>query len=276
MIKVTSKKLVTSLIATVAITTSSLCASSDVLATVNGDKITKQDIAILLGNPNIDFDSLPKKNKNQILDQIINNKLLTEKAVKSGVEKDAEYKESLEKLKKDLALRVWLKKESEKVTVSEKDMKDYYEQNKAQFKVPATLEARHILVKTEAEGKEIIKTLDKASNKKDKFVELAKTKSVGPTGPQGGYLGKFPETKMVKEFSDAANALKVGNYSKSPVKTQFGYHVIYLEDKEAAKTLEYDKIKNRIKQVLLQEKFRNFLESEANKLRDKAKIVIKL
>lgn len=275
MIKITSRKLVTSLIATITLATTSVSAS-DVLATVNGDKITKQDVAILLGNPNIDFNSLPKKNKNQILEQIINNKLLTDKAVKSGVEKDKEYKESLEKLKRDLALRVWLKKESENVKVSEKEMKDYYNKNKAQFKVSATLEARHILTKTQNEAKDLIKILDKSSNKKEKFVELAKTKSVGPSGPQGGYLGKFPETKMVPEFSAAAKKLKKGTYSKSPVKTQFGYHVIYLEDKEAEKPLEFDKIKNRIKQVLLQEKFKNFLESEANKLRDKAKIVIKL
>lgn len=275
MIKIKSRKLVTSLIATIAITTGSLFASSDVLATVNGDKITKQDIAILLGNPNVDFNSLPQKNKSQILDQVINNKLLTNKAVNSGVEKNAEYKESLEKLKKDLALRVWLKQESQKVKVSEKDMKDYYTKNKAQFKVPATLEARHILTKTENEAVDIIKTLDKASNKKDKFVELAKTKSVGPSGPQGGYLGKFPETKMVPEFSKAAKELKVGSYSKKPVQTQFGYHVIYLESKEASKALEYDKMKGKIKQLLLQEKFRDFLEKEANKLREKAKIVIK-
>jgi len=275
MIKVTSKKIVSSIIATLAITTSAFCASSDVLATVNGDKITKQDISILLGNPNIDFNSLPQKNKTQILDQVINNKLLTSKAIKSGIEKNTEYKESLAKLKKDLALRVWLKEESKKVKVSENEAKDYYNKNKSNFKVPANLEASHILTKTENEAKDVIKTLNKASNKKDKFVELAKTKSVGPSGPQGGYLGKFPETKMVPEFSKAAKSLNAGNYSKTPVKTQFGYHVIYLESKEAEKSLGYEEVKNRIKQALLQEKFSKSLESEANKLRDKAKIVIK-
>ena len=274
MFKITSRKLVSSVITAVALTTSTLSAS-DVVATVNGDKITKQDVAILLGNPNINFDSLPKKNKNQILDQIINNKLLTKKAISNGIEKDKEYKENLEKLKEDLALRVWLKKESEKITVSEKEAKDYFNENKTQFKVPATLEARHILTKTEKEAKDIIKDLDKAINKKDTFVELAKTKSVGPSGPKGGYLGKFPETKMVPEFSKAAKALAVGKYSKTPVKTQFGYHVIYLENKEAEKNLAYDEIKDRIKQVLKQKKFSDKLQSEANKLRDKAKIVIK-
>lgn len=274
MFKITSRKIVSSVITAVALTTSTLSAS-DVVATVNGDKITKQDVAILLGNPNINFDSLPKKNKNQILDQIINNKLLTKKAISNGIEKDKEFKENLEKLKEDLALRVWLKKESEKITVSEKEAKDYFNENKAQFKVPATLEARHILTKTEKEAKDIIKDLDKASNKKDTFVELAKTKSVGPSGPKGGYLGKFPETKMVPEFSKAAKALAVGKYSKTPVKTQFGYHVIYLENKEAEKNLAYDEIKDRIKQVIKQKKFSDKLQSEANKLRDKAKIVIK-
>ena len=95
--------------------------------------------------------------------------------------------------------------------------------------MPSTLEARHILVKTEKEAKDLIKTLNKSKKKEKKFIELAKTKSVGPTGPKGGYLGKFPANQMVPEFASAASSLKKKTYSQTPVKTQFGYHVIYLE-----------------------------------------------
>jgi len=274
MIKITSKKLVLSLIATIAISAVSLNAE-DSYGTVNGENITKQDISIVLRNPNIDFNSLPKKSKNQVLDQVIEKKLLTENAVKSGVDADVAYKDALEKLKKDLALEIWMQKEYKKVTVSEGDKKSYYDKNKKQFKVPATLEARHILVKTEKEANALIKVLNGAKNKKDEFINLAKTKSVGPSGPKGGYLGKFPETQMVPEFSKAAKTLTKGKYSKKPVKTQFGYHVIYLEDKTASKTLSYDKVKDKINQGLLQQKFRAHIKKQADALRKKAKIVIK-
>jgi len=274
MIKITSKKLVSSFIATLAISSATLNAAES-YGSVNGESITKQDIAIVLRNPNIDFNSLPKKSKNQVLDQVIEKKLLSTKAMKSGVDADVQYKDALAKLKKDLALEIWMQKEYKKVSVSEKDKKAYFNKNKEKFKVPATLEARHILTKTEKEAKDIIKTLDKASKKKDEFINLAKTKSAGPSGPKGGYLGKFPETQMVPEFSKAAKALTKGSYSKAPVKTQFGYHVIYLEDKVAAKTLAYDKVKNKINQALLQQNFRAHIKKQADELRKKAKIVIK-
>lgn len=273
MIKLSSKKIVTSLIATLAISTASLNAAD--YGSVNGEKITNEDVAVILRNPNIDFNSLPKKSKNKILDQVIEKKLLSKNALNSGIQKEAAYKTALEKLKKDLALEVWMQKEFKKISASDGEKKDFYNKNKAQFKVPATLEARHILTETEAQAKDIIKILDKASKKKDKFIELAKTKSKGPSGPQGGYLGKFPETQMVPEFSKAAKALSKGKYSKTPVKTQFGYHVIYLEDKKAASTMSYDQVKDRISQVVLQEKFRNHVKKKADSLRSKAKIVIK-
>ncbi|PLY08852.1 MAG: peptidylprolyl isomerase [Arcobacter sp.] len=274
MIKIKSKKIVSSLIATIAISAASLNAAES-YGSVNGEDITKQDISVVLRNPNIDFNSLPKKSKNQVLDQVIEKKLLTENAVKSGVDADVAYKDALEKLKKDLALEIWMQKEYKKVSVSDGDKKTYYDKNKKQFKVPATLEARHILVKTEKEANDLIKVLNSAKNKKDEFINLAKTKSVGPSGPKGGYLGKFPETQMVPEFSKAAKALKKGTYTKKPVKTQFGYHLIYLEDKAAEKTLSFDKVKNKINQVLLQEKFRAFIKKQSDALRKNAKIVIK-
>ncbi len=273
MFKLTNKKIVSSVIATMTIFIVALNAAD--YGSVNGEKITNEDISLVLRNPNIDFDSLPKKSKNKVLEQIIEKKLLTANAVKSGIDKDVTYKNALEKLKKDLALEVWMQKEYKTIKVSNKEKKDYYNKNKAQFKVPATLEARHILVKTEVEAKNIIKELDKAKNKKDEFIALAKSKSVGPSGPKGGYLGKFPETQMVLEFSKAAKALSKGTYSKKPIKTQFGYHIIYLEDKVASKNLSFDQVKNRIGQLLAQEKFREHIKTKSDSLREKAKIVIK-
>lgn len=269
----TKKKIVSSLIATLAISSLSLNAAD--YGSVNGSNITNEDIATILRNPGVDFEKLPKNTKDKVLDQVVEKKLLTENAAKSGIDKDKAYKDALEKLKQDLALEIWMQKELKKVSVSDAEIKDFYEKNKAMFKVPASLEARHILTKTEDEAKAIIKDLDGSSDKKEKFIELAKSKSVGPSGPKGGYLGKFAENQMVPEFSSAAKALEVGKYSKEPVKTQFGYHVIYLEDKKGEENLTFDKVKDRIKQMLLQNNFQAHVKKIVDGLKSKAKIVIK-
>ncbi|AXH08839.1 peptidylprolyl isomerase [Malaciobacter halophilus] len=268
------RKIVTSVIATLALSTATLSAA-DSYATVNGEKITKNDLEVVLRNPNIDFDLLPKDRKDKAIQQAIEKKLLTSEAIKSGVQKDKAFKDALERIKKDLALEIWMQNQFKKIKVTEKEQKDYYNTNKSRFKTPATLEARHILLKTEADAKKAIEKLNKAKNKKETFVKLAGEMSKGPTASKGGYLGKFPENRMVPEFSAGAKALNVGEYSKKPVKTQFGYHVIFLESKEPAKTLEYAKVQKKIEEFLLQDKFRKSISDTAKRLKKQAKIVIK-
>ncbi|RXJ99172.1 peptidylprolyl isomerase [Arcobacter sp. CECT 8986] len=268
------RKIVSSVIATLVLSTS-LSAASDYYASVNGEKITKDDLAVILRNKNVDIDLLPKDRKDKIIQQAIKKKLFTFEALKSGVENEKEFKDALNKIKKDLALEIWMQQQFKAVQVSDKEAKDYFNKNKSTFKEPAILEARHILLKTEADAKKAIAKLNKAKNKKDEFIKLAKEMSTGPTATKGGYLGKFPENRMVPEFSKAAKELKAGEYSKSPVKTQFGYHVIYLESKTASKPLTFDKVESRIKQYLLQSKFKDRMDSISKKLKNEAKIVIK-
>jgi len=270
------KKIVSSVVATLAIATTSLSAA-DYYATVDGEKITKQDVAVALQDPRIQFDALPKNAQKQVLEQIINKKLLAKKALNDGVEKDKEYKEALAKMKQDLAFQVWQKNQIEEIgkSIDDKKKQDFYNKNKDKFKVPATLQARHILVKTEKEAKDLIKTLDKASKKEAKFIELAKSKSTGPSAPKGGDLGKFQANQMVPEFAAAAQALKKNTYSKTPVKTQFGYHVIYLNDKTAGKSLSFNEVKGNISQILLGNEYNKKVKEITDNLRKKAKIVIK-
>ncbi len=272
--RVTSRKLVLSLVTALAIATTSLSAK-DVYATVDGENITKEDIAVVLRNPQVNFDTLPEKTQEMVINQLVEKKLLTKSAMKSGVEKNSAFKDALEKIKKDLALEIWMQEEFKKVSVSDKEISDYYAKNQEQFITQEKLNARHILVQSEDEAKNIIKSLDASKNKLESFIELAKTKSTGPTGKNGGSLGEFSANQMVPEFSSAASALKKGSYSKAPVKTQFGYHVIYLEDKTPSKKLNFDEVKDQIKQVLTQEKFRNSIKEVVSKLKESAKIVIK-
>jgi len=253
--------------------------ASDTLATVNGQKITKDDVQVVLNSmgARTTYDSLPDEIKKKVLNQVIEQELLQEKALKSGIEKSKEYKEALNKLKKKLVLDIWMKKELDQIKVSDKEAKKVYEEHKKSFQRPESVHARHILLKTEEEAKKIIEELNKTSKSKlkSKFKELAKAKSTGPSASRGGDLGTFGRSQMVKPFSDAAFSLKAGEFTKKPVKTEFGYHVIYVEEKNSAQTIPFDEVKNRIKQNLKMEKFRDRIQEVAKGLKKKAKIEYK-
>jgi len=269
------KRKVLSAVAALLVAGSSLNAA--VYATVDGKDVTTDDINVLLRSiPGAKFETLPKESQKRIIDQAIERKLLTKQAKKEGIQKDKEYKEALEKIKDELALEVWMKRKYEKINVSDKELKDFYNKNSDKFIQPAVVKARHILVKTEQEAKQIIKELSNAKgNLTDKFIELAKTKSTGPSGKNGGDLGWFNAKQMVKEFSEAAFALKKGEFTKTPVKTQFGYHVIFVEDKKDKEKVGFDKVKERILGSIKMEKFRDTVSKKAQELRSKAKIEYK-
>ncbi len=113
------------------------------------------------------------------------------------------------------------------------------------------IRARHILVKTVEEAQGIIKQLDGGAS----FEELAKAKSTDGAAAQGGDLGYFGSGQMVPEFEKAAMALEIGAYTKTPVQTQFGFHVVKVEDKRAKQPPEFDKVKDQVKNVVLQESY---------------------
>jgi len=275
------KKSILSLSAALVLTTSSLTAMDikKVYANVNGKSITGADIALAIKNPKVDFDTLPKDTKHNILKSLVEKKLLSNVALNSDVVNDKIYKTTLkstiENIKEELAMQVWMQKELKKISVSDKETKKYYNDNKSKFLKPAEFKASHILVKTQKEAKDIINKLNKSKNLKVDFVSLAKEKSTGPSGKNGGDLGWFTPEKMVPEFSKATASLKVNSITKAPVKTQFGYHVIYLEDKKDKTTISYDKIKNDIKSYLTQEKFKVKVDNLIEKESKKAKITYK-
>lgn len=120
--------------------------------------------------------------------------------------------------------------------------------------------ARHILVETQAGAQAIIEELESGAD----FEELAKEKSTGPSGPNGGDLGWFPPDQMVKPFSDAVASLEDGNFTQEPVQTQFGWHVILREDSRAAEPPTLDSVREVVKQRVEQVKFQQYLESLRN------------
>ena len=245
--------------------------------TVNGEPITDTEIAQTLGASGMTYDSLDEPMKKRVLDMVVDRKLLTQVAEKSGVEKSEEYARELKALKRDLMLDIWMKKEMEtlKKGISKEKLQKFYNDNKAQFSEPKKLQARHILVKTEEEAKALIKELDAAKDKKAKFIELAKSKSTGPSGKNGGDLGWFELERMVPEFSAAADKLKVGAYTKTPVKTQFGYHLIMLDGKKEATTKPFKEVEAQIREQLSGQEFANKMRAKTEELRKAAKIELK-
>lgn len=253
--------------------------ASDILATVDGKNITKQDAQIFVRAtaPGASFEKLTPEQQKMITNRLVERVLFVEAAKKEGIEKTADYKENLEKLKEELLVSLWMKAQMDNAIVSDSEAKEFYEKNKDKFKVPESVHARHILVTDEKTAKEIIdqlKTL-KGVALKEKFIELAKEKSTGPTGPKGGDLGTFTRGQMVPEFEEAVFKLKNGEITVVPVKTQFGYHVIFLEELKPEAVVPFDQVKEKIIQTLKQKQFQTKLAEVAKELKSKAKIDIK-
>ena len=264
----------TSLLAVAVMATSVV--ASDILVTVNGKNITKQEAQqfVAAAQQGAQFAQLDKAQQEMIKQRLVEKILFTELAKKEGVENDADFKAAIARIKDELLVNIWMKKQLENTLVSDSEAKEFYEKNKAKFKQPESVSASHILVKTEDEAKAIIKELKplKDAALKEKFVVLAKAKSTGPSGPKGGDLGTFTQGQMVPEFSKAVWALKDGTVTLEAVKTQFGYHIIYLEKKNTAIALPYDAVKEKIIVSLKQKQFAVKIAEVAKELKSKAKI----
>lgn len=273
--RIINKKTILSIVASLALSTSLFAQTDKVYAVVNGENITATDIAVALRDPRVKFETLQDAQKKQVLNGVVEQKILAQKAFKSGIVKSAAFKKELEKVKQNLAYQMWVRDLSTTVTATDKEIKDHFEKNKAKYVTPMELKASHILVKTEKEADEVIKSLKSAKDKKTAFTKLAKEKSTGPSGSNGGELGWFTQDKMLPEFSAAAAKLKIGTVTEKSVQTQYGFHVIYLDDKKASTTLAFDKIKPKLKQELLQTKFVSKIQKIAADLKKKSKIEYK-
>ncbi|MBM4145676.1 MAG: peptidylprolyl isomerase [Nitrospira sp.] len=255
----------------------------DVVAKIGDRKITISEFNKMLGYLDSEKQKLIEKNpqlKENLLQQYVQGIVISKLAKKKGFDKNPELKEQLELLKDNYIAIEYLKKEvTNKVEVSEEDIKAYYESHKDEFKTPEMVRSRHILIKTDpsASDNDKKKAKEKAGEilKKIKagedFAKLASDVS-DDTGskPKGGELGFFPKGRMVTPFEDAAFSLKPGEVSEI-VETQFGYHIIKVEEKKEPGMEPFDTAKEKIRQKLLQErtktKVTEFLEKamkEAN------------
>lgn len=217
--------------------------NNGIAAVVNGEQITVAEIKETYDeNPQIKAQVPFDEFYSRALDVIVNGKLALQAATKANVQASAEYQKELAQMQEDLARKVYIDQQVE-ARVTDEEVKKFYDEYVKNFKSVKEIKAKHILVDTEDLAKEIIAKLDK----KAKFDDLAREYSKDQPD-----LGYFTEEMMVPEFSSVAFAMEKGTYSKEPVKTEFGYHIIYVEDIRDTKPLELSAIEPQIKSNLAQ------------------------
>ena len=199
-----------------------------------------------------------------ILDQIISSKLLLLDARHNLLETEPEFKAELARLRENLLINYAGNKVLAAVKVSDEDVKKYYEDNIDRFKQGPTVNADHILVESEEKALEI---LAKIESGEVSFADAAKEHSTCPSGQRGGNLGDFGRGQMVPEFDTAVFELEVGEMTKVPVKTQFGYHLIKLNSKSDESVMPYDEIAPQLSEMVLNEKRREAYERKINQLK---------
>ena len=199
-----------------------------VVATVNGKAIHRSKVMQAALN-------LPPQVQAQLdqifpvlVERMVDFELLTDAANKAGLANDEEVQRRVAELTEGVMRELYLTRKVE-ADVTEEAIRERYDAMVAASPTKEEVSARHILLENEEDARQVIAQLDEGGD----FAELAGEKSIGPTSSRGGDLGYFASDQMVPEFSEAAFALETGSYTKDPVQTQFGWHVILLEDRRS-------------------------------------------
>lgn len=200
----------------------------------------------------------------------------TRDAMKKALEAQGLTPEDLKlELKENLLIENYLKKRFSDITVSEKEKKAFYAENRSRFTRPESVHARHILVADDSSAAGKLAEIQKKLKEGVPFADLARQYSIGPSAKNGGDLGFFTRGRMVKPFEDAAFSTPVGKVSK-PVKTRFGYHLILVEAHQAEVTPTYEEVKEKIEQLVKQEKTSSRFQALIAELRRGARIINRL
>lgn len=271
------------LVATLMLSSAALAAEEVVVAKVGDDKITLDDLKRIMSYYDADRQKLLELNpqfKVTILQRIVQGKVLARLAREKGLDKERDIKEQIDLLANDFLANEYIKKEiGTKVDLTEEDLQIYYKAHQDEFRTPESVRARHVLVRVDRGASEDQKKkardkaneiLTKAKGGED-FAKLASEFSEDPgSKPNGGDLGFFQKGKMVPEFEKASFALKPGEVS-GVVETQFGYHIIKVEEKKDSAVEPYDKVKDKVRDKAANEYRKAKAEEIVNKAMADAK-----
>lgn len=240
-----------------------------ILAEVNGKKISGVDYNLFIDslNPQLkQYFGGDELNKD-VVNELVYQALLYEDAMEKGMDKEDEFLQVVEKTKESMLKTYALGKLLATVEVTDEDLKKFYEENKEAFVKPESADASHILVEEEDKAREIYEKIQKGED----FEELAKEFSTCPSKEKGGNLGTFTKGQMVKEFEDAVFENEVGTITE-PVKTQFGYHIIKINQKNDAEELSFDEVKDKIEAQVRRQKEQDIYNKKITELKDKYEV----
>ncbi len=249
------------------ISSSALLAEDKVIANVNGEDISENQLEIAATQSKVDYKNITPEQRKLLTEALVNRQLVLQEAIKAGFDKKPEVVARVKALIDSYIAANYLATIAESFKVSDTEIKTFYDKNVLQ-NTTKEYKARHILVKTEAEAVVLISQIENGAD----FSKLAKEKSTDTgSGSKGGDLGWFSEKDMVQPFAKAVADLKKGELSKKPVQSQFGWHVIILDDERKTTPPPLESVKAEIEKILIKEKLNQYL----NDLNAKAKITLK-
>ena len=223
-----------------------------VIATIDGKPVTEADLALAQASVDQQYAQLPPEQRRAAAFMaIMEIRLLADKAIAQGLDKDQDFQRRMAFLQ-ERALHSELIDKDVGAKITDEEVRARYDKQMAATPPVNEVKARHILVKTKEEAEAIIKQLDGGAD----FQKLAGEHTTDPSGKtSGGDLGYFAPGQMVPEFEKAAFALNVGQYTKEPVQSQFGWHVILIEDKRAQQPPAFDTVKDEVRNMVFREKY---------------------
>lgn len=234
-----------------------------IVAVVDGEKISRDDVLRFMQNQNINIAQQDLQGIYPLaLEQVIRGQIVINQAQKANLENDPEVLEQLEGAKKHIINTVFLQRTVDS-KITDAVMQGAYDSHISQIPDIEERHARHILLDSEEKAKEVIAKLNEGGD----FAQLAQENSIGPTGPNGGDLGYFTKDQMVPSFAEAAFSMEPGEVSAEPVKSEFGFHVIKIEDvrMKPKPTMDemHDFLQVQLRQEILNEMIDNW-EQAAN------------
>ena len=238
-------------------------ATSKILAKVGDVAITEADVDATISalGPRGQGYNNPE-GRSAVLEQLIAKQLFLFDAKKNAYEDDPKFKADLAKVREEMLANFAIEKEISAITVSDDELKKFYEEHKNEFVSGESVEASHILVDSEEKAKNLLTDIKSGAIS---FADAAKANSSCPSGAEGGSLGRFTRGQMVPEFENAAFSMNVGDVSE-PVKTQFGYHLIQVTAKVDAGTVPFEQVRENLSQKVLMDKQQAAYSSKLNQL----------
>ena len=237
-----------------------------VVATVNGEEIRRDEVISTIARMPAQFQQMPPEILiPAIAEQIATSRLMAARGYEENLQDSEAVKARVAEAERNIVQDVWLQQQID-ARISEEAVSAAYEEFLAANPPVEEVSARHILVETEDEGKTLVQRLKDGED----FATLATEASIGPSGPRGGDLGYFTRDQMVAPFGEAAFSMQAGEFSEAPVETQFGWHVILVEDRRFTEQPSLEDLRPQLEGGLADQ----IVQAIVEELREGADIVV--